>query len=214
MSSTEEGETRELVTRRPPRDAPAAPLQPDEPQRMAGLEESATSTAASSAAAPATRRRSTDPPRESQAAEAPSVSAARAPVAEGEIVAAKPPVRSVPATPPPEAARAPEPSPIETKRVVEVETVTIRHEQTPAAVHPQTAREGERIEQGRPSRIFDERKPVSRSDTSAVPDVQITIGRIEVRAVPAAAKTDSREAPKQQVMTLDDYLHRRERGAR
>lgn len=46
---------------------------------------------------------------------------------------------------------------------------------------------------------------------AATPTIQVTIGRIEVRATPAALPArKERSAP--QVMSLDDYLRQRSQG--
>jgi len=51
------------------------------------------------------------------------------------------------------------------------------------------------------------------ADTPAVPTIQITIGRIEVRASTATASAKKTPA-KSSAMSLDDYLKQRQRGAR
>jgi ribonuclease E len=44
--------------------------------------------------------------------------------------------------------------------------------------------------------------------------INVAIGRIEVRATPAAAPRRERQSPGPKVMTLDDYLQQRSRGAK
>lgn len=51
---------------------------------------------------------------------------------------------------------------------------------------------------------------VSRHSTPAQPTVQVTIGRVEVRAAPATPGTPRRVPDRPAAMSLDDYLHGRE----
>jgi hypothetical protein len=51
-----------------------------------------------------------------------------------------------------------------------------------------------------------------KADSPVVPTIQVTIGRIEVRATPAVAPTTLPARPKSPVMSLDEYLHRRGGG--
>lgn len=44
------------------------------------------------------------------------------------------------------------------------------------------------------------------------PTIHVTIGRVEVRATPASAPTPSRPAKTPSVMTLDEYLLRKNTG--
>ncbi|MEA2165512.1 MAG: hypothetical protein QOK37_3639 [Thermoanaerobaculia bacterium] len=77
-----------------------------------------------------------------------------------------------------------------------------------------------------PSRIVTETQPAPRTQSvlrssrqhpqaTAAPDVHITIGRVEVRAVPAAElPSRGRSAAPSGLMNLDDYLRRRDGGGR
>ena len=53
-----------------------------------------------------------------------------------------------------------------------------------------------------------------KTDHAAAPDIQVTIGRIEVRAVPAAEPPARRAAAATNPMSLDDYLRRRSESAK
>lgn len=50
---------------------------------------------------------------------------------------------------------------------------------------------------------------VSQEASQPTPTIQVTIGRIEVRATPAPVPTSTQAQPKPPVMSLEEYLHRR-----
>jgi hypothetical protein len=55
-------------------------------------------------------------------------------------------------------------------------------------------------------------RPLPPGEPAPTPTIQVTIGRIEVRATPAAAPPARKERSAPQVMSLDDYLHQRNQG--
>jgi hypothetical protein len=54
---------------------------------------------------------------------------------------------------------------------------------------------------------------VPKHERSAEPTIQVTIGRVEVRAVVQPAGAAGKERSTSVVMSLDEYLRRRARGA-
>lgn len=67
-------------------------------------------------------------------------------------------------------------------------------------------------------RAFDKREPEGMEkaigDAPPAPIIRVTIGRIEVRAVQAAAAPARRAEPPPRTLTLEEYLKARERGKR
>ncbi len=56
--------------------------------------------------------------------------------------------------------------------------------------------------------------PAASARPSAAPTIQVTIGRIEVRATPPAPATPRKAPPKPAAMSLEDYLKQRNEGRR
>lgn len=55
-------------------------------------------------------------------------------------------------------------------------------------------------------------RPTPEPEARSEPTVQVTIGRIEVRATPAATKPPKKQASTAPLMSLEDYLRQRNRG--
>jgi hypothetical protein len=101
-------------------------------------------------------------------------------------------------------------APLPRERVVVVNTVRVVDPATPAVVPAQGPAS---------PRIFPELAPdrpaaETEHDAELEPDVQVTIGRIEVRAVPGAPAAALEQARRPAVMTLEEYLRRRSGAAR
>jgi hypothetical protein len=107
-----------------------------------------------------------------------------------------------------EQAPAPEEAPRPRERVVVVERV--RSVAASAAVESP-------VPPSAPPRIFPELladRPPVHTEPEPEPDVHVTIGRIEVRAVPAAPSAPVVGERRPPVMTLEEYLRRRSEGTR
>jgi hypothetical protein len=74
---------------------------------------------------------------------------------------------------------------------------------TPAAMDPTSA----------PRFDFARHLPPAPHGNPPEPTIQVTIGRIEVRAVPSQAPSSKQQGPASPVMNLSDYLHSRRGGA-
>ncbi len=118
----------------------------------------------------------------------------------------------------PSAVREPQPIPVETRVVIEHERegevqanqprVAPATEPSPAAIRPFTAAEPPRPVSPPPSRrkAAAAESPRPADSPTAVPDIQITIGRIEIRAT-NPAQPARRSAPPQ-AMSLEEYRRR------
>lgn len=56
------------------------------------------------------------------------------------------------------------------------------------------------------------RKPVLPAEAQPIPTIRVTIGRVEVRTTPETSKATPAHQPPAPVLSLDDYLQRRQRG--
>lgn len=59
---------------------------------------------------------------------------------------------------------------------------------------------------------FAEKRRSKAGQAAAPPTIQVTIGRVEVRAAPSAAPPKQQQRPTAKVMSLDEYLQQKERG--